>query len=423
MSEIKYINTSIKNIGRVVTGKTPETKKVEYYGNGYMFITPLELHNGYNIQSSEKYITELGIKSVKSSSINGTSVLVGCIGWDMGNVAICHKKCATNQQINSITDFKPQYNPFYTYYWLLTKKEYLFTIASVTRTPILSKSTFEEIIIPMPKRSVQDNVVAILKSIDDKIENNHKICSELEAVAKTLYDYWFVQFDFPDENGCPYRTSGGEMVWNAQLKREIPKGWKVGPLSQAISSINTGLNPRDNFKLGNGKVKYITVKNITTSGTIDFAGCDTVDEQAQKVIHARSDISTGDILFASIAPLGRCYLIQETPTDWDINESVFSIRRNNDVVTSEFLYMYFMGDMFIKSATSSSTGSIFKGIRINTLLDLNAILPSKKIVDLFSKQVQKLLALKEQKVKENLELTKLRDWLLPVLMNGQARVE
>lgn len=80
-------------------------------------------------------------------------------------------------------------------------------------------------------------------------------------------------------------------------------------------------------------------------------------------------------------------------------------------------------DMFIKSATSSSTGSIFKGIRINTLLDLNAILPSKNIVDLFSKQVQKLLALKEQKVKENLEIVKLRDWLLPMLMNGQARVE
>ena len=116
-------------------------------------------------------------------------------------------------------------------------------------------------------------------------------------------------------------------------------------------------------------------------------------------------------------------MIQETPTDWDINESVFSIRCNNDVVTSEFLYMYFMGDMFIKSATSSSTGSIFKGIRINTLLDLNAILPSKNIVDLFSKQVQKLLALKEQKVKENLEIVKLRDWLLPMLMNGQARVE
>ena len=75
---------------------------------------------------------------------------------------------------------------------------------------------------------------------------------ELEAMAKTLYDYWFTQFDFPDENGKPYCSSGGEMGWNDQLKREIPQGWDVRPLSHVISSINTGLNPRDNFILGNG---------------------------------------------------------------------------------------------------------------------------------------------------------------------------
>lgn len=82
----------------------------------------------------------------------------------------------------------------------------------------------------MPDRSIQDNVVGILKSIDDKIENNKRICFELEAMAKTIYDYWFVQFDFPDENGKPYHTSGGEMVWNEQLKREIPKGGKLQTL-------------------------------------------------------------------------------------------------------------------------------------------------------------------------------------------------
>lgn len=423
MSKVEYKNTLIKDIGRVVTGKTPETKKAEFYGNGYMFITPAELHDGYNVQVSDKYITESGLQSIKSNCIDGTSVMVGCIGWDMGNVAICHRKCATNQQINSITDFNPKYNPFYTYYWLLTKKDYLFTIASVTRTPILSKSTFEEIVIPMPDRSIQDNVVGILKPIDDMIENNKRICSELEAMAKTLYDYWFVQFDFPDENGKPYRTAGGEMVWNEQLKREIPKGWNVKSLSHGIKSINTGLNPRNNFSLGKGNIQYVTVKNLTTSGTIDFSGCDTLDEEARNMVHARSDINVGDILFASIAPLGRCYLIQSKPENWDINESVFSIRANLETLSPEFLYMYLMGDVFIKGATSSSTGSIFKGIRINTLMDMIAVFPPKPVVDKFSVEIKKILALKEWNNEENRELTKLRDWLLPMLMNGQARVE
>ena len=298
-----------------------------------------------------------------------------------------------------------------------------YSYSQQTNITNLSQSVLNSVIVPVPGYAEQKKSAKILYDIDIKIENNNLLCSELEAMAKTLYDYWFVQFDFPDENGKPYRNSGGEMVWNEQLKREVPRGWIVQSLSHGISGVNTGLNPRDNFVLGDGDIQYITVKNLTTSGIIDFSGCDTVNETARNIIHARSDISIGDILFASIAPLGRCYLIQSKPQKWDINESVFSIRANADAFTPEFLYMYFMSDTFIKSATSSSTGSIFKGIRINTLLDIITIFPPKNIIDIFSKKIQKILALKERKAIENQELTKLRDWLLPMLMNGQARVK
>lgn len=295
--------------------------------------------------------------------------------------------------------------------------------AFMTLRASFNEDIFSFLNLYLPEYKEQVKIGDMLYSMEQKIQLNKRICAELEAMAKTLYNYWFTQFDFPDENGKPYRSSGGEMVWNDQLKREIPKRWDVRPLSHVISSINTGLNPRDNFILGNGDIQYLTVKNLTTSGTIDFSGCDTVDEQAREIIHKRSDVSVGDILFASIAPLGRCYLIQNPPEKWDINESVFSIRRNASRVTSEFLYMYFMSDTFIKAATSSSTGSIFKGIRINTLLDIAAVIPPKDIVAAFTTQVKTLLALKEQKGTENRELTKLCDWLLPMLMNGQATVE
>lgn len=295
--------------------------------------------------------------------------------------------------------------------------------AFMTLRASFNEDIFSFLNLYLPEYKEQVKIGDMLYSMEQKIQLNKRICAELEAMAKTLYNYWFTQFDFPDENGKPYRSSGGEMVWNDQLKREIPKRWDVRPLSHVISSINTGLNPRDNFILGNGDIQYLTVKNLTTSGTIDFSGCDTVDEQAREIIHKRSDVSVGDILFASIAPLGRCYLIQNPPEKWDINESVFSIRRNASRVTSELLYMYFMSDTFIKAATSSSTGSIFKGIRINTLLDIAAVIPPKDIVTAFTTQVKTLLALKEQKGTENRELTKLCDWLLPMLMNGQATVE
>ena len=279
----------------------------------------------------------------------------------------------------------------------------------------------EDIEIELPEIEEQKRVLNTLGKIDDKIHKNREINDYLEEMAKTIYDYWFVQFDFPDEKGNPYKSSNGEMIYTDD--HILPKGWKICKIRDIISSICTGLNPRDNFSLGSGNIKYITVKNLTTKGTLDFTGCDTIDESARTIIHNRSDIQIGDILFASIAPLGRCYLIQEEPTNWDINESVFSIRANVDVVTPTFLYLYFMSDAFIKQATSSSTGSIFKGIRINTLLDTELCVPPLSVITQFEDKLASMLPLKSKCFEEIQKLTNLRDWLLPMLMNGQATIE
>lgn len=387
-----------------------------------MFITPTELHGGYKISSSEKTLTEAGLESIKTNSIDGISVLVGCIGWDMGNVAMCFEKCATNQQINSITQISEDYSPYFLYYWLSTKKEYLFSISSVTRTPILSKGVFEEIEIPSISRSEQDKIAKVLLVLDKKIKLNSEVNDNLAQQLRLLYDYWFTQFDFPDESGKPYRSSGGQMVWSDDAKKEIPASWNSTKMSDAIEGIRTGLNPRDNFKLGSGTIKYITVKNLRSDGILDFSGCDTIDETARAIVHRRSDVCTGDILFASIAPLGRCHLVQELPQDWDINESVFSIRCNKATVTPEYLYMHLQSEAFVKESTACSTGSVFKGIRINTLLDSRMLLPPMQVVDKFSQQTKPLFSLQYKLNKEIQALTQLRDWLLPMLMNGQATI-
>ena len=412
----------IKDIGNVVTGKTPQTAHAEFYGGDYMFITPTELHGGYKISSSEKTLTEAGLESIKTNSIDGISVLVGCIGWDMGNVAMCFEKCATNQQINSITQISEDYSPYFLYYWLSTKKKYLFSISSVTRTPILSKGVFEEIEIPSISRSEQDKIAKVLSVLDKKIKLNSEVNDNLAQQLRLLYDYWFTQFDFPDESGKPYRSSGGQMVWSDDAKKEIPASWSSTKISDAIEGVRTGLNPRDNFKLGSGTIKHITVKNLRSDGILDFSGCDTIDETARAIVHRRSDVCTGDILFASIAPLGRCHLVQELPQDWDINESVFSIRCNKETVTPEYLYMHLQSEAFVKESTACSTGSVFKGIRINTLLDSRMLLPPMQVVEKFSQQTKPLFSLQYKLNKEIQALTQLRDWLLPMLMNGQATI-
>ncbi len=275
----------------------------------------------------------------------------------------------------------------------------------------------------IPKKQYQDKVVKILSALDRKIETNNSIIHELETLSKILYEYWFVQFDFPDKNGKPYKTSGGKMVWNGELKKEIPIGWQNLSLGEVVANTGTGLNPRDNFVLGEGDNFYVTIKNIEQGKIILDSKCDKISDESLQIINKRSDLKVGDILFTSIEPVGITYLILEKPINWNINESVFTIRPNYEKVTSEFLFMFLSGD-YIKSYTKNvSAGSIHKGIRHSLLKDCKFILPERKTVDEFTFKVKPILSKQDLIQKENQKLIELRDWLLPMLMNGQVKVQ
>ncbi len=312
-------------------------------------------------------------------------------------------------------------------YLLLTQPiitEYLANIAeiAVTAYPSITPSDIYSLSFNFPDINTQKKIADTWENYDQKIALNRKINDNLEAMAKQLYDYWFVQFDFPNEEGKPYKSSGGKMVWNEKLKREIPDGWEIKKVKEVLQHINTGLNPRDNFVFG-GNIKYITVKNLTTNNYIDFSKCDTIDEEAHKKVHKRSRISSGDILYASICPLGRTYLITEEPIDWDINESVFSIRPNHNEITSEYLNMLLKDEYYIATLSNSSTGSIFLGIRIKQLEETHILLPQKDIQNIFSQKIKNIIQLQVNHFKQIESLTKQRDELLPLLMNGQVSVK
>ena len=275
----------------------------------------------------------------------------------------------------------------------------------------------------LPSLDIQKKIGNLLSNIDRKIEINYQINNNLEELMKTIYQRWFIEFEFPNEEGKSYKSNGGKLYYNRELKHSLPEGWKVSKIKDCIKHINTGLNPRDNFVLGKGKIKYITVKNINENGTLDFSNCDLIDENAWKIIHNRSDIRKDDILFASIAPLGRCYLIMENPKDWEINESVFSIRPNNKVISSAYLYRYLMSEYFVKKAERSSTGSVFNGIRINVLENMNIVIPNDQILDNFSQIIKNIMIKKYYYEKENVYLNMIKTELLPLLINGQINVD
>jgi type I restriction enzyme, S subunit len=268
----------------------------------------------------------------------------------------------------------------------------------------------------------QQKVAGILSALDAKIDLNNRINAELEALAKILYDYWFVQFDFPDAKGRPYKSSGGKMVWNETLKREIPAAWEAKTLGSVISRAGTGLNPRDNFVLGAGSNYYVTIKNVTNGRILLDDKCDRIDDESMAIIDRRSQLRAGDVLFTSIEPVGVTYLIHQRPTNWNINESVFTIRPDSDVISSEYLLMLLSSSEMKAFTKNSSAGSIHKGIRHGVLKSFNLPYADKKLIDQFSSVLRPILQKMHSISEENRELTQLRDWLLPLLMNGQVRV-
>ena len=290
------------------------------------------------------------------------------------------------------------------------------TVSRVLKTDITGLK------LKVPHFKDQCRISKVLFDIDSKIELNNKINMELESMAKLIYDYWFVQFDFPDENGKPYKSSGGKMVYNEEEKREIPQGWESCLLGDVLDRTGTGLNPRKNFVLGSGDNFYVTIKNIEQGKVILDNKCDKINDEALEIINQRSDLNVGDILFTSIQPVGVTYLLHEKPINWNINESVFTIRPNSKV-TSEFLYMFLSGD-YIKAYTNNvSAGSIHKGVRHSTLKECEFILPHRSLIEKFTEKVQPILYKQHLIDKENQKLSELRDWLLPMLMNGQVTIK
>lgn len=416
----------LKDISLLITkGTTPSTIGEKFEKTGVNFVKSESITSSkYLDESLFEHISGNTHEKLKRSQLKEKDLLFSIAGAYLGKVAIVRKEnlpLNTNQAVGIVRVNEKKVNVDYLYYYFLRKEvnKFINKLSSQSSQPNLNLEQLGNLQYIEKELHIQEKIGKLLSKIDDKIELNNKINSELEAIVKTIYDYWFLQFEFPNEERKPYKSSGGKIVWNEELKREIPEGWEVKKIKDCITHIKTGLNPRDNFKLGMGDIKYITVKNITTSGSIDFSKCDIIDEKAKEIVHNRSGISIGDILFASIAPLGRCYLIQEEPEKWDINESVFSIRPKYKIVSSEFLYMYFMSKYFIKKAERSSTGSIFSGIRINTIENMDMLVPKQEIIELFSSKIKNILYKHNTNFLEKQELTSLRDFLLPLLMNGQ----
>lgn len=264
--------------------------------------------------------------------------------------------------------------------------------------------------VSLPDISIQeqDKIVSILKSLDDKIDNNNQVNQELEAMAKTLYDYWFVQFDFPDQNGKPYKSSGGKMVYNPELKREIPEGWgveKLGDISQYVSE------KVDSFELN--IENYVGTDNMIA----DMGGIELTTSIPKSGTSTK--FSAGDILISNIRPyFKKIWLSDRTG---GCSADVLCIRTNR-TIPKEFVYATLARDDFFNYDVAGSKGSKMPRGDKKHIMEYPIVFEFG-VAEQYSKIVRPIYEAVHENNNQNQELTKLRDWLLPMLMNGQVKVE
>ena len=261
-------------------------------------------------------------------------------------------------------------------------------------------------------KTCQQRTIKILSLIDKKIQINNQINQELEVMTKTLYDYCFVQFDFPDQNGKPYKSSGGKMVYNPELKREIPEGWGVEKLSSLLEIGRETINP---MKTPKEEFKYYSIPEYDVSGSFSYELGETI--RSNKFIVEKSDL-----LVSKLNPWFNrvVYNLEENA----ISSTEFIVWKTFNRFEKNFLYQVATSKEFIEYCTRFATGTSNSHKRVSPDIMVGFQIPFKKTyIQKFGEITDSIRTQVLQNNVQNQELTQLRDWLLPMLMNGQVKVE
>lgn len=310
------------------------------------------------------------------------------------------------------------YNSKFVYYSLFRDEffDYMMTGSKGTKMPRGDKNQVMDFLIYDFEFQDQQKIASTLSVLDSKIELNNKINSELEATAKTLYDYWFVQFDFPNEKEKPYKSTGGEMVWSEEIKRGIPKGWETEMINKKVK-IGSGFPFDSDDYCDNGEYKIITIKNVQ-DGSLDTSTIDKIDFIPEKM-NDFCILKVGDILMSLTGNVGRmCFVDQENLL---LNQRVGKLIGEKDFVI--YAYLFFQRPENQARLDKISGGSSQSNLSpIDAVKDFFAI-PPKHILDNFSKVITPIFDQMVKNKQENQKLAELRDFLLPMLMNGQVSVK
>ena len=383
----------LQDIAEVVGGGTPSTLVEENYGGEIVWITPKDLSNQNSkfIEQGERSISDKGFNSCSEQMIPAYNILMSSRA-PIGLLAINKVECCTNQGFKSLILNKSICDVDYIYYYLKHHFQEIEGLGTGTTFKEVSKGSLLHLGISIPPLEEQQIKARLLSCIDAKIALNRSINHNLEAMAKQLYDYWFLQFNFPDENGKPYKSSGGKMVWNEKLKREIPEGWN-GVILNDFLIIKNG---RDHKLLATGNYPvYGSGGEMRRVSAYLYNG--------EAILMPRKG-SLNNIMYVNRA-------------FWTVDTMFYSEMK----IPHCAKYVFFSIKDIDFTRWDSGTG--VPSMTASLLYSIPIVKPNDTILQTFDNILFPIFQKLEKVQLENESLTKLRDDLLPLLMNGQASLQ
>lgn len=407
---------------KITDGSHYSPKSIE---NGYPMLSVKDMeYFGFNYDNCNHISEEEFIKMQKNDCVPKINdILISKDGSYLKEIFVVkHQK--REAILSSIGILRPNLNlviPEYIKYYLSTdfiKKQVGNNYVSGSALPRIILKQFSNIEVLYRNINEQEKIVKILKTIDRKIELNNKINSTLESLAKTLYGYYFLQFDFPDKNGKPYKSSGGKMVYNNILKKEIPEGWEVGNLYESnklFKLVEVGINEFDGYKM------YLPTGNVineelTNGDLISF-------NNRENRANMQPDINT--VWFAKMKNSVKHITIPDCGK-WFVEKYILSTGFEGlkcSKTSLAFIHCLINSSYFEMHKDILSHGATQQSINDIDLKNIKYAIPDDETLLLFNKTVYPILETKFNNIKENKELSELRDFLLPLLMNGQVKIE
>lgn len=414
MIEKRLIDIS-KNIS---SGITPLRSNDEFWTDGTIpWLKTEQLGEKYIFDTNE-YITEKALQeaNVKIFPENTLSIAMYGEGKTRGNVSILKRPMATNQACCNIELDEEKVSSEYVYYFLKTQYENLRGLSSGIRKN-LNTNDIKNFVVRLPENlKTQQSIAAVLSALDKKIALNKQINVRLEEMAKTLYDYWFVQFDFLDANGKSYKSSGGEMVFDETLKREIPKGWEVKSLGE-VANFKNGINYSID-DVGGTNSYIVNVRDVSNSSIFiheyDLDMISLANEKLQAY-----QIKENTILVTRSGNPGATRLLVNTNKLVVYCGFIISVEpKENNLLNLLFWFLKNQEGRI----SDISAGTVLKNVSQDILKRGYIVIPDETILGKFNDFNRNIFSEICSIVKQNHQLTQLRDFLLPMLMNGQVSV-